>query len=233
MSQSFKLFRLQGIDSDLERSKSRLGEIEISLNYNPDLIKAQDIMETTSQTLQEARKGLQIAERNVQDQQIKIQQSEAILYSGKVKNPKELQDIQSEVAALNRYADVLEDRQLDAMILVEDAENDYTAASTHLKTVEMEIADKNKRLLEEQSSLFKYVDRLDYEHQVAAGSIPPEDLRLYGQLRKQKNGVAVARVAGTNCMACGATLTAGLRQKTESSHHLTHCTTCGRILYVG
>jgi len=149
MSQPFKLYRLQLIDSKINSIRSRFTEIEISLNDNSSLRAAQNQAETTSQSLQEAQKGLQKAERTVQDLQIKIQQSEATLYSGKVKNPKELQDIQSEAAALKKYLNVLEERQLDAMILVEEAELEHNKSESNLQSIRTNNAVKNSKLIEE------------------------------------------------------------------------------------
>ena len=233
MSQPFKLYRLQQIDSKINSIRFRFTEIEISLNDNSLLRAAQNQAETTSQSLQEAQKGLQIAERNVQDLQIKIQQSEATLYSGKVKNPKELQDIQSEAAALKKYLNVLEERQLDAMILVEEAELEHNKSESNLKSIRTNNAVKNSKLIEEQSTLVRDLDHLESERHVAVGSIPSDDLKIYDLLRKQKNGVAVAKVMDKNCLACGSTLTPSLLQTAHSPSQLTRCATCGRILYVG
>lgn len=233
MSQPFKLYRLQQIDSKINSIRSRFKEIEISLNDNSSLRAAQDQAETTSQSLQEAQKGLQIAERTVQDLQIKIQQSEATLYSGKVKNPKELQDIQSEAAALKKYLNVLEERQLDAMILLEEAELEHNKSESNLKSIRTNNAVKNLTLIEEQSTLVRDLDHLESERHVAIGSIPSDDLKIYDLLRKQKNGVAVAKVMDKNCLACGSTLTPSLLQTAHSPSQLTRCATCGRILYVG
>ncbi|GAJ13640.1 unnamed protein product, partial [marine sediment metagenome] len=143
MSQPFKLYRLQQIDSKINSTRSRLTEIEISLNDNSALQAAQHQAETASQSLQEAQEALQIAERNVQDLQIKIQQSEASLYGGKIKNPKELQDIQSEAASLNKYFTVLEERQLDAMLLVEEAELELNKSESTLRSRQADNAGKN------------------------------------------------------------------------------------------
>jgi len=233
MSQPFKLYRLQQIDSKINSIRSRFTEIDISLNDNSSLRVAQNQAETTSQSLQEAQKGLQIAERNVQDLQIKIQQSEATLYSGKVKNPKELQDIQSEAAALKKYLNILEERQLDAMILFEEAELEHNKSETNLKSIRTNNAVKNSKLIEEQSTLLRDLDHLESERHVAVGSIPSDDLKIYDLLRKQKNGVAVAKVMDKNCLACGSTLTPSLLQTAHSPSQLTRCATCGRILYVG
>ena len=233
MSQPFKLFRLQQIDSNINSIRSRLKEIDISLNDNSSLLASQNQANSTSQSLQEAQKALQIVERNVQDLQIKIQQSEASLYSGKINNPKELQDIQSEAAALKKYLVILEERQLEAMILVEEAELVHINADSQLKLIQTDSERENSQLMDEQSNLLRDLHHHESERHVAVSSIPLEDLKIYDLLRKQKNGVAVAKVIGKNCLACGSTLTASSLQAAHSPNHLTRCATCGRILYVG
>ena len=233
MNQPFKLYRLQHIDSKINSTRSRLIEVEISLNDNSSLRAAQHQAETTSQSLQEAQEALQITERNVQDLQIKIQQSEASLYGGKIKNPKELQDIQSEAASLNKYVTALEERQLDAMLLVEEAELELNKSESNLRSRQADNAGKNSELTEEQSNLLRNLNHHESERQVAVGSISPDDIKFYDLLRKQKNGVAVAIVMGENCLACGSTLSASLLQTAHSPTQLTRCATCGRILYVG
>jgi predicted nucleic acid-binding Zn-ribbon protein len=233
MSKPFILFRLQQIDNKINSARSRLDEIEIALKDDSRLRRVQEQTETISQTLQEAQKALQTAERNVQDQQAKIQQSEAILYSGKVRNPKELQDIQSEAVALKSYLIVLEDRQLDTMMIVEEAEIKHKEVSKNLKSVEAETTAKVTNLEQEKLNLLRDLDLLESERHVAIGGASPDDLKIYELLRTQKNGVAVAKVSGKNCMACGSTLTAALLQAAQSPNQLTRCASCGRILYVG
>ncbi len=41
-----------------------------------------------------------------------------------MQNPKELQDLQKDIASLKKYLFTLEERELEAMIKAEDAEND-------------------------------------------------------------------------------------------------------------
>jgi predicted nucleic acid-binding Zn-ribbon protein len=233
MSQPFKLYRLQQIDTQLDRGKSRLQEIEIVLAEEAAVRRAQRQVELREKQLQEATKTLGKAEQEVQTQRTKIEQSEAALYGGKVRNPKELQDLHQESAALKRYLSTLEDRQLEAMISVDDAEKAQQAAMEELEEIKRERAGQNATLLEERSGLQKEVARLEIERGAVSASIPPDDLRLYEQLRVQRSGVAVARVTDNACAACGTTLSAALLQAARSPNQLTRCDTCGRILYKG
>ena len=233
MSQPFKLFRLQQIDSQLDQVRSRLQEIEIALNRDEALRQAQQGAKETEESLKAGEKVLRSAEAEVKSQRLKIEQTEATLYGGKVRNPKELQDMQMEAAALKRYLTVLEDRQLEAMLALDEAEAENQAALEDLERVRAEIAQRNKDLTSEQAGLIQDVNRMEAERQAAVNGIPEEDLNLYETLRKQRRGIAVAKVSDKTCAACGSTLSSALLHAARSPNQLTRCERCGRILYAG
>src|SRR5512146_2214181 len=113
---SFKLYRLQQIDSQLDQAHARLKQIEAILSNNEAVRQAQERTEAAAAQLEQERKALRKAEEIVQAQRLKIEQTESTLYGGKVRSPKELQDMQNETVSLKRYLSVLEDRQLEAML---------------------------------------------------------------------------------------------------------------------
>lgn len=233
MSQPFRLYRLQQLDTQLDRATARLEEIEIALSENIAVRRAQRQVEKAENHLQEARKNLRGAEVDVQSQRNKIEQTEATLYGGKVRNPKELQDLQNESAALKRYLTVLEDRQLEAMLAVDEAEQDYEEANQELEQVNEEKSGQVAQLSDEKATLLKEVARLQVEREAAASGIPPDDMQAYAKLRIQRNGVAVAKVTDKACAACGSTLSAALFHSARLQNQLSRCDSCGRILYVG
>lgn len=233
MSQPFKLYRLQQIDSQLDKSRVRWKAIEAELRAVEAIRQAEAQAAAAAQRLAEAEKILRHAEQEVTEQRIKIEQTESALYGGKVRNPKELQDLQNETAALKRHLSNLEDRQLDAMLAVEEQQTDEQRARTELAQVRAGVERQNASLLAEQTILKMDLQHQEAERQAAVSSIPPEDLRLYEQLRQTRNGVAVARVSEQACAACGATLNSALLVSARSPNQITRCDTCGRILYAG
>lgn len=233
MSQPFKLYRLQQIDSQIDRTKARLKEIEMILSQDQALRLAQDEAEQAAKALDQARKDLRHAEDNVQQQRIKIEQTEAALYGGKVRNPKELQDLQNEAAALKRYRGVLEDRQLEAMLVEEDAQAASIAAAAQYDKVQAETLLHNQELLNEQSRLLQEIAHAEQERQATAATIPGSDLSLYETLRAQRRGIAVSKITNKACSACGTTLNAALLDAARSPDRLSRCDMCGRILYMG
>ncbi len=233
MSESFKLFRLQQIDSELDNTHSRLGETDAILADNRQVRLAENDVETTLQVRDDAASKLRREEIEVQSQRLKIEQSEATLYSGKVKNPKELQDYQHEVESLTRYLSTLEDRQLEVMLILDETEERYQAAvESHSKIVN-EVNLQNGHLLKEKKLLQQDLIRQESERQAASSNISPDDLKLYDALRPKKSGVAVSRVVERTCSACGSTLTAATFSSAQIPSKISRCDTCGRILYVG
>lgn len=233
MSQPFKLHRLQQTDSLLDQKRARLAEIERILSDDEILRAANARLEHTEASFQAARKALRRAEEEVAAQRIKIEQNEAALYGGKVRNPKELQDLQNESAALKRYLGVLEDRQLEAMIVVEEAEAERDQAGSGLEDLKARRIEANAALLGEQTALVKDVARLENERVATLSTIEQADIQLYDQLRASRRGVAVANIQDNACAACGSTLTLGTIQAARAGGTLTRCTFCGRILYIG
>ncbi len=233
MSESFKLYRLQQIDSHLDQAHTRLREIDRLLEDKRELEESQSVADRASQEVEAAQKAVRKADENVKANKLKIEQTEATLYGGKERNPKALQDLQHEAEALKRYQSTLEDRLLDAMIALEEAEDRYAEARAAWERTKEKFAIQEISLNEERSKLLAEVQRLENEREAAARSISAPDLSLYEQLRKQRRGLAVALVVDRACSACGSTLSASQLHAARSPNQLTRCDSCGRILYGG
>jgi predicted nucleic acid-binding Zn-ribbon protein len=233
MSQSSNLFRLQQIDSQIDQIRTRIAEIEKILTQDEELQQAQSALDGANQALSEQQKLLRHAEDEVKTVKLKLEQTEASLYGGKVRNPKELQDLQAESAALKRHLATLEDRELEAMLSLETAEDQASASGTELIAVQSRLAGQFALLNGEKSSLTERLDRLETDRQVAAGMLAGEALTIYEQLRKQRRGIAVAKAVDRSCSACGSALSPSLIQQALSAAVLVRCPTCGRIIYPG
>ena len=231
MSAALGLFRLQQVDSHMDRIHGRLEEIRQILENDDEVRQAKVEIEKTDAAHQAKLKVLKLAEEEVKQQKIKIEQSESHLYSGNVKNPKELQDLQHEVVSLKRYLETLEDRQLEAMLEEEEAEQINQTALNKLEKIKARLAKQYQNLTEEQTGLNKDMERLEAERQAALSPLETNLLATYDELRKQKRGLAVAEVSEGACMACGTTLTASQHQSARSSAQIFNCPNCGRILF--
>ena len=231
MSASLSLYRLQLVDSRIDEIRMRLEEIQRTLENNSELRQAKEHVTNTETAYNSALQILKQAETEVDKQKVKIEQSEASLYSGNVKNPKELQDLQNEFASLKRYLGTLEERQLEAMLENETAEQTNQSALHKLEKVQARLAEQNVTLTTEQADLNKELERLREERQAALNPLDTNLLTDYDDLRQQRRGVAVAQVSDGACAACGTTLTPSQNQSARSTTQIYKCPTCGRILF--
>ena len=231
MSAALGLYRLQLVDSRTDAIRTRSDEIRKNLENDEALRQAKGLVAETEAVHESALKNLKGAEGEVKKQRLKIEQTEASLYSGTVKNPKELQDLQNEAISLKRYLETLEERQLEAMLEEEDAEAANQAALDELEKVQARLAQQNMALSTELADLNKELERLDAERQAALNPLDASLLAAYENLRQQRSGVAVAEVSEGTCAACGTTLTPSQNQNARSAGQIYNCPTCGRILF--
>ncbi|MBG7610616.1 MAG: hypothetical protein IZT55_07090 [Anaerolineae bacterium] len=231
MSRSKMLNAMQIIDSQLDRHQSRLQEIEVALADNEILHKAQISAKNAEEMLTDSKKSLQQSERNVRQQRIRIEQSESSLYSGKVINPKELQDLQSEIKSLKRFLSTLEDRQLDKMLALDIAQEFYQDKDKSLMHATTQSDNINAALISEREHIENEIleAQIKKDHQWAM--ISERDQKKYLGLRKSRAGVAVSEISNKACSACGTILTEVTFRSARSPNQLVVCDTCDRILF--
>ncbi len=233
MSLSSNFHRLQQIDTQLDQARNRLDDINKILNDSTAIEEVKAKAGSSEQTLTQQLKSLHDIETQVNDLKFKIEQNESTLYSGRIHNPKELQDLQNEVASLKRYQATLEDRQLEAMLAVEDGEEIHQADTSEVERVRGHLEEIHSGLRGEKSAVLGTLERLEVERQAAAAMIQTADLNLYEQLRRMRSGIAVARIIDRSCSACGSMLTPALVQAASSPTQIARCSSCSRILYAG
>jgi predicted nucleic acid-binding Zn-ribbon protein len=234
MSRAHSLFRLQEIDLALDRNNDRLEEIQRILTDSEELQNANANLSQAASTLKEIDAELKNAEYAVETQRSKIEETENALYGGQIKNPKELQDLQMEVESLQRYLSVLEDRLLDVMVDLEQAEMDHETAQNVVENIEQLQQAEHRDLQTEQQNLLDENERFLIDRDAALASVSGEDLQLYQQIREKRGGIAVARLEkdGT-CSICGLSPSASQQQLIRTGTHLEQCKHCRRILYAG
>jgi len=231
MSASFGLFRLQQIDSHIMQIETRLARIQKTLEDNAELQSALGQVKSAEEDQLVSERAQRKSEAEAQSQQIKIQQAESSLYGGAVRNPKELQDLQADIASLKKHLAMLEERELQDMLQTETAQTAVKKARDELNLVQARLENEHHDLFEEKEALTGELDRFQSERQAAVSTIAAELLKTYEQLRQQRRGVAVAEVSDNACGACGTTLTAAIQQSARHAAELVRCPSCGRILY--
>ena len=229
MSQTQQLHQLQNIDTAIREKKSRLTEVMQAQKETAELLSARQRATAAAEELQQwlaQRRELNLELESLND---KSKRSEQRLYSGNVKNPKELADLQNEIASLGRRREALEDEILEAMIMIEDAEEDKTAADNSLTT----ITDKWERSMthykQEQTELALALHQLIGQRQEQLKMVTADSLKLYDSLIRRKNGLAVATLRANMCLGCRTTIST-VTERNARQGQITYCDHCGRII---
>ena len=231
MSLSESLFRLQQYDSTLDQATSRIAEIDLILADQKLIDQASQALDQAQSVFDEKRSLLKGAEHQVQLQNQKLDQNQKRLYSGAVTNPKELEDLQQESASLKKYLEVLEDRQLEAMLESDTAQNSYQAARSHLETLKKDKEAQDQQLSLEKEELIGTIAKVDAEKGSYLNNTDLPELDSYAELRVSMGGIAVSLMKADSCLSCGSNIPSAIAQEARSPTKIAHCPTCRRILH--
>jgi predicted nucleic acid-binding Zn-ribbon protein len=233
MSRASSLFRLQQLDIELMNSHERVEEIKQILEDDKEVIRLRGVLENNETKYKTAQTAHSTARHDVDTQRAKIERTEKTLYGGFVQNPKELQERQQEAESLRRYLVTLEDRLLEAMIHLDETQEERDTADEALTRELDNQADQHKDLNLELESLSAKLERLNAEREAALASVDQDDQTQYEALRKRLGGKAIVLVHEGSCSACGLVLAHSIQQSIRSGSELIRCNQCGRILYAG
>jgi predicted nucleic acid-binding Zn-ribbon protein len=232
MTVAVDLAELQDVDLALDRSRARLEQIAQEIQETEELREARAVKEEKERVLTGLRSRQRELEWEVDEVRKKASGVETKLYSGSIRNPKELQDLDAEMKSLKAQTARREDVLLSLLVEVEEAETELRLAAGNLASIEGEWAANRERLLKEKEELEPEVERLQAQRAERESAIDGAALSLYELLRSRKGGQAVARVERGMCQGCRITLPMLLLQKARTGAGLVQCVSCERILLV-
>lgn len=154
------------------------------------------------------------------------------LYSGSIGNPRELQALQDEIAALKRRVGQLEDQELDLMEQIEPLEAELASLAGERASLDDGAAALRAQIAEDEVAIDTELDTVRAERAALLTDVESELLAEYEQLRPHSDGIAIARLVGGSCGGCHLSLSAMEvdRIKKLRPEELVHCEECGRLL---
>jgi len=230
---SFHLYQLQKIDLRVDTLSKRLMEIDKIRKDNSARRLLEHNLNEKNELFLTIKNEYAGIEDKIQSKKLKIEQSESSLYSGSIKNPKELQDLQTEISSLKQSILALEDVQLNKLIDLENAENDKNSSEIEIKQLDIKLAQDFSTLFAEESSDKSELEKLNHERKMILDQINPNFVSLYQELRISKKGIAISMIEDCCCSVCGSSLTPAEYQNAKSPQQMSTCPSCGRILYAG
>jgi predicted nucleic acid-binding Zn-ribbon protein len=230
MNVAKQLYRLQELDLEIESGERALEEVKSQLGESQAVIKAQKQLELEQKRREELKSRQRSAEWEIDDISTKLAAAEEQLFSGRVKNPKELTSLQHEVETLKDRRNRLEENALEIIDQVEESEASVAKINSQLEKLTADWQRQQKQLSDEMERLKATLTNLRAKRQQAISEVDPSAFEFYQDLRKGK-GIAVARVEQGICRGCRISLpTTDLQQARGGK--LVQCSSCGRILFL-
>jgi len=229
MSWTQDVVQLQDVDARIAGIQRRLGEIEAQLAGTAELRDAQVAVDACEQVADEARKAQQDLEFQLNQVQVKRERDEASLYSGRITNSRELQDLQEEVQSLKRRIGTIEDELLEAMMAREEAVEAASAAAARRDEIQRQTETVQENLIAERTRLQADNQKLAEEREYLRGGIPAGIVDSYDYLSKRIRSRPVAVLKGDICGVCGMVVTPQVRQQVGHGQEA-YCNNCRRLL---
>ena len=230
MNVTRQLYQLQELDLEIESNERALKLVTSQIGESQAVLEIQSQLQSEQQRLEELKHKQHSAEWEIDDIATKITTAEETLFSGRIKNPKELTSLQHEVEALKARRDQLEEKALEIIDQVEQSETSVAKISSQLETLTAEWQRQQKQLADEMQKLKGVLSDLKQRWQKLSAEIEPEAVEFYQTLRKEK-GTAVARVEQGICRGCRISLPTTDLQRARGGS-LVQCSSCGRILFL-
>jgi uncharacterized protein len=225
------LAQLNEIDLAVDAHKVRLVEIAEAAREPAALVEARRNLARAESDLAHCRAvqtELEAAQQVVVE---KLGRAESRLYGGEVRNPKELEDLQLDVAQLRRQHGQAEDNLLEALICAEMAAQAQAEQAALLEGLVAEHGRKRAALRTEHAQIKAKLPAELARQAAARQAVPAAVLTTYDNLRPRRGGRAVAKLDGEECSACLVAASPFTLEAARFGDELVYCSNCGRLLW--
>lgn len=200
-----RLLDLQALDSALDRlahKRKTLPEIAEMARLEGLVDGLRDDLVRAETEVSDLQRDLTKVEAEVEQVRARRTRDEERLASGAITQPKQLQDLEHEVATLTRRQSDLEDGELEVMERLEAAQavlDEHTAArSGHLAARSEAEAARDVAFVEIDADIV----RITAERAEMAATFPGDLLALYEKIRSAEGGVGAGAIGRGACGGC-------------------------------
>ncbi|MFF3345525.1 zinc ribbon domain-containing protein [Streptomyces sp. NPDC002779] len=230
-----RLLEVQALDVRLQqlahkrRSLPEHAEIE---SLTKDLTQLRDLLVAAQTEESDTAREQTKAEQDVDQVRQRAVRDQQRLDSGAVSSPKDLENLQREIASLAKRQGDLEDVVLEVMERRESAQERVAELTERVGSVESKIDDATSRRDAAFESLDGEAATVTKEREVIAGAIPADLLKLYEKLREQQGGVGAAKLQARTCQGCRQELSiTDINEiRAAAPDTVVRCENCRRIL---
>lgn len=200
-----RLLDLQGLDSTCDRlahKRKTLPELAEISQLEGSLSALGDDIVVAETLVQDLQRELDKGEADIDQVRARKDRDEQRLASGAITVPKQLAELQHEVATLMRRQADLEEAELEVMERMEEAQGTLTALSTQREDLEGSRAKALSSRDEQWAQIDQEIAELTAQRAVVETEIAPDLLALYEKLRASEGGIGAGAIERGRCSAC-------------------------------
>ena len=229
MSRASTLLSLQQIDDRIAALTVDIAAVEASLRGDPEL----DRLRAAEAAAHEQHRALgadaRLAELEAASLQARSRDLDRRLYSGTVRNPAELIEMQRELETMRDRLSTAEDDALERMEQVDVSLAKLKNASAAVAARETQRSGSMEPMRARLASLIAEREVLNAERDAVRAEADPGDLSLYARIAAHRRP-AVTGLAGEFCAGCHMPVSNEERRAVRTGAGLTQCANCDRIL---
>lgn len=226
------LIPLHEVDSRILELQAKADEIKRRLASTAGLDAAKKNLEAADQRYHRIHAELKDSELTQKGMQERAEEHEKHLYSGKVVNPREVEQIEQEIKHLRSSADKLDEKIIRLLEVVPQAESELEKARVEYDRVDKAHEDfRIKASAAGKQMQAEYKELIERRKQIFE-SLPPNPRTRYMTIQKGTKGTAMAKITKDGqCSKCGVQVSERAIDLARQDKYVT-CDQCKRLLYV-
>ena len=229
-----KLIELQRVDSHIQNLKIKLKnlpEVEQLQAIDTRITAGEELLKSAEMEMGDIEVELKRSEIEVEQVTDRIKKDENRLNAGQG-SPKELEQMQHEIATLQKRKSDLEDGELEIMIRFDAAKAKVATLKSDdagLKQLRVEL---QARFDEATKSISEEIEVEESKRAAQITNIESALIELYEKIRNSAGGVGAALLIGNTCDGCHLSITPVELEKIKAQpeDEVVRCEECRRIL---
>ncbi len=224
------LIKLQKLDIEIRNTSVLLDDIPYQIEeIDKKSEESLKIVQAAKDNFVQNQKKRRGQESELQDKKEIIEKYKRQLNG--VKTNKEYSSLLKEIDETNAKIDFLEEKIIGEMLSADDIEKEINAASKKAEEVQAELSRKKEVIFQGKDKAEEKLKDLEAEREELLPKIPSDQMKLYKQISRIKNGIVLSPVTEEFCTMCHMRVRPQMVNELIAGTQIITCENCGRILY--
>ena len=225
------LYQVQQLDSEAARLRETLAALDSGEDLEAEVAAAESELAALLGRHRSTEKESLDCELELKTLEEKKAKFQGQLYSGAIRNPRQLSDLQGEVEMLAREIGKVEDRSLELMDSLERERSEIRDREAQVGGMRERLVSVRTKYEGAGARLRAEIGELEQRRGEMAAQVPPQLLKRYEQIRARQGNLGLVKVTADTCPGCRIALPSETLKALKAGTRLSTCENCGRLLF--